>query len=236
MDIMITGLTKQYQHKEVLKIPSLAINRSSLLGVVGPNGAGKSTLARLIAGVEYPTEGSIAYDGEAISRELQQRITLVFQKPYMLRTTVFNNIAYPLKLRGLSKASIGNRVRAIIEDFEIEALSEQNAWTLSGGEAQKVALARALVFKPSLLILDEPTANIDPASIVLMEKMIKKAHADENTTAIMVTHNILQAKRLCTDLLFMNNGKAVEMGNASKLFERPSSLLTKQFLEGELIY
>lgn len=236
MDIKITGLTKQYQHKEALKIPSLAINRNSLLGLIGPNGAGKSTLAKLIAGIEYPSSGLLSYDGKAMNPELQQKITLVFQKPYLLRTTVFNNIAYPLKLRNLSRSVIEERVANIIKDFEIEALSKQNAWTLSGGEAQKVALARALVFKPSLLILDEPTANIDPASIVLMEKMIKKAHAMENTSTIIVTHNILQAKRLCTDILFMNNGEAIEMDQATKLLERPSNLLTKQFLEGELIY
>lgn len=236
MEIKINGLTMKYQQREALRIPSLSIKRNSLLGIIGPNGAGKSTLVKLIAGIDHPSGGLITYDDQTMNSSLQQKITMVFQKPYLLRTTVFNNIAYPLKLRHFSSSIIQERASNIIKDFEIEAIAKQNAWTLSGGEAQKVALARALVFKPSLLILDEPTANIDPASIVSMEKMIKKAHAHEKTTIIIVTHNILQAKRLCTDILFMNNGEAVEMSQATQLIENPSNIKTKEFLHGELIY
>jgi len=235
MEIKIKSLVKKYHQKEALNIPGLTIRRGSLLGIIGPNGAGKSTLARLIAGVDPISSGAITYDNEPMNPSLQQQLTIVFQKPYMFRSSVFNNIAYPLKLRKESKESIVSKVNKIIEELEIQDICEQNAWTLSGGEAQKVALARGLIFKPRLLILDEPTANIDPASIVVMEKMIRKAN-QENTTTIIVTHNLQQAKRLCSDILFMNKGEAIELDEADNLIKSPQNPLTKQFVEGELVY
>ncbi len=236
MEIKARGLIKHYKEKIALNINQLTINSGSLLGIIGPNGAGKSTLARLIAGVDSVSSGSIAYDGKPMSPSLQQQVTIVFQKPYLFRSTVFNNIAYPLKLRGVNKAEIIERVNSVVRELEIEDISRQSAWTLSGGEAQKVALARALVFRPRLLILDEPTANIDPASIITMERVIKRAHQEENTTVIIVTHNIPQAKRLSSEILFMNKGEAVELGRTSEIMQNPSKPLTRQFLEGELIY
>lgn len=236
MEIQARSLIKHYKEKIALNINRLTISSGSLLGIIGPNGAGKSTLARLIAGVDTATSGSIAYDGETMCPSLQQQVTIVFQKPYLFRSTVFNNIAYPLKLRGVNKTEIIERVNSVVRELEIEDISRQSAWTLSGGEAQKVALARALVFRPRLLILDEPTANIDPASIITMERVIKRAHQEENTTVIIVTHNISQAKRLSSEILFMNKGEAVELGRTSEIMQNPSKPLTRQFLEGELIY
>lgn len=236
MEIQVRSLIKHYREKVALNIDQLTIGSGSLLGIIGPNGAGKSTLARLIAGVDNPSSGTIAYDGETMNPSLQQHVTIVFQKPYLFRSTVFNNIAYPLKLRRVNKTEIADRVHRTIRELEIEDISHQNAWTLSGGEAQKVALARALVFRPRLLILDEPTANIDPASILTMERVIKRTHQEENTTIIIVTHNLPQAKRLSSDILFMNKGEAVELGKTSQIMSNPAKPLTRQFLEGELIY
>lgn len=236
MEIRIEGLIKHYHQKEVLNIPTLNIKSDTILGIIGPNGAGKSTLAKILAGVDAISSGLITYDGNTFNTDILQQITMVFQKPYLFRTSVFNNIAYPLKIRKINKEAIHNEVNKVIEEMEISDISRQNAWTLSGGEAQKVALARALIFKPRLLLLDEPTANIDPSSIVTMERMISKAHSENNTTIIIVTHNIQQAKRLCTDVLFMNKGEAVEISDTSSILKNPANPITKQFLEGELVF
>lgn len=235
MNIDIKHLSKSYHDKTVLSIDDLCINSGSFLGIIGPNGAGKSTLARIIAGLDQPTTGTVQYDALSLTADVYQKMTMVFQKPYLLRTSVFHNIAYPLKIRKLSKDTIAIKVKNILEEMDIQHIKDQNAWTLSGGEAQKLALARAIVFEPSLLILDEPTANIDPASMLVMEKAIQNFHKKTKATIIIVTHNLQQARRLCRDVIFMHQGSMMEQGTVEDIILNSKNPLTQKFVEGEII-
>ncbi len=235
MNIYIEDVAKDYGKHRVLDIPKLSIKQGSLLGIIGPNGAGKSTLIKIIAGLENPSKGKVFYNKEELKEKHYGQMTLVFQKPYLLRTTVYNDIAYPLVLRKKNKEEIKTKVNKIISEMGLEKFTDKKTWTLSGGETQKVALARALVFQPSLLMLDEPTANIDPSSIAIMEKMIKKINKENNTTVVVITHNLHQAKRLCKEVIFMNKGEVVEYGETNKVILKPESPVTKAFIQGEII-
>lgn len=207
MEIMIRNLTKDYGDRTVLNIDSLLFENNKFYGIIGPNGAGKSTLLRIISGLEQYSAGDIWYDKCELHEKLYKDITYMSQRHYLMRTTVFHNIAYPLKLRKVPKNIIERKVNQIMQELQLEALKDQLATKLSGGESQRVALARALVFEPKLLLLDEPTANIDPEAMKLIENMILKRHSDKIGTTIMVTHNIGQAKRLCDEILMINQGK-----------------------------
>jgi len=235
MNIHVKNVVKDYGSHRVLDIGALSIKKGSLAGIIGPNGAGKSTLIRIIAGLEQASKGEIYYDENTLHENHFSKMTLVFQKPYLLRTTVYNDIAYPLILRKESRESIRSKVNAILEEMGLIEFKDKKTWTLSGGEMQKVALARALVFKPSLLMLDEPTANIDPSSIAVMEEMIKKINNESKTTVIMITHNLHQAKRLCREVVFMHKGNVVEYGQTGKVISQPQSPVTKAFIQGELL-
>ncbi|KAB3530313.1 ATP-binding cassette domain-containing protein [Alkaliphilus pronyensis] len=235
MNININRLTKIYNNKTVLSIPKLQIEKGALLGLIGPNGAGKSTLAKILGGLEEASSGNILYDEELISTSLLKKITVVAQKPYLLRGTVYYNIAYPLKIRKVEEAEIVIKVDEMLKEMELLEIKNQKAWTLSGGEVQKVALARALIFNPSLLILDEPTANIDPSTILVMEKMIKKINKDKGTTIIIVTHNLQQASRLCDKIAFIYRGEVIELSKREQLLKNPQNILTRDFIKGELL-
>jgi tungstate transport system ATP-binding protein len=238
MHLMINNLTKTYEAHTVLQIPSMAIDSGSFWGIIGPNGSGKSTLMRIMAGLTDPSTGAVLYDGQALNQKISESITLVFQKPYLLRTSVCQNIAYPLQLRGFEKKEIITRVNRMLETLNIGYLRDQRAWTLSGGEAQKVALARALVFRPRLLMLDEPTANIDPTSILVLESRIRDYYDEFQPTILMVTHNLQQTKRVCNLVAFMFEGKVLETGPLEDIFENSDNggnELMKSFIKEDLM-
>lgn len=236
MNIHCENVTKQYEGKKVLDIDTLHIKRGALCGIIGPNGAGKSTLVKIIAGLEMPTSGNVYYGHKPKSQPPFEIMTMVFQKPYLIRTTVEKNIAYPLKIRGWDRNKIDERTTELLQDIGLAEFRNQKSWHLSGGEIQKVALARALSFKPKLLLLDEPTANIDPPSIAVIEKMLKKANENQHTTVIIITHNLQQAKRLCNHVVFMHKGKVIETGSEDQIIYHPKDDRTRRFIEGELIY
>lgn len=236
MNLQIRNLAKMYGERQVLDIDSLDIKQGDLVGIIGPNGAGKSTLIRILAGLEEPTRGKITYNGTELKKEHRLAMTLVFQKPYLLRTNVFKDIAYPLRVRKMNGKAIREHVDAIINEMGLEPFKEKKTWTLSGGESQKVALARALVFQPKLLFLDEPTANIDPSSIMVMEKMIKKINEKAGTTVILISHNIAQVKRLCRHIVFMHRGKVWEAGSKEQIINESIYPETRNFINGELVF
>ncbi|SDZ05366.1 ABC transporter ATP-binding protein [Tindallia californiensis] len=235
MKLTMTSLTKKYQNRTVLNIPELELEEGYLWGIIGPNGSGKSTLMKIIAGLLEASSGSVHYEDKKLKGAVKKSMTLVFQKPYLLRTTVFQNIAYPLQIRGDAEKEIRERVNELLESFEIESLRDQKAWTLSGGEGQKVALARALIFKPRLLMLDEPTANIDPSSIMLLEERILEYYKQEKPTILMVTHNIQQTRRLCNRVAFMNEGKVLDSGDLRHLYGAEAHPLVRDFIQKGLI-
>lgn len=229
--------------REVLNVEALAFFPGRIYGIIGPSGAGKTTLLRIINLLCEPDRGTIHFEGRPIPPggparlPVQRQMTLVFQKPLLFNTTVRENVAYGLKMRGLSREGIGERVSAVLKQVGLAHLQERHAGTLSGGEAQRVALARAVVFRPKLLLLDEPTANLDPANVELMERMILQLkQSTPGVTMIMVTHNIFQARRLADEVLFLYDGRVVESGPAERIFNRPADGRTRAFIEGRMIY
>jgi len=235
MELYLENLTKEYEGRRVLDIKSLNLSGGTLCGIIGSNGAGKSTLLNLIGGLMKPTAGRLLY-GEGQSAQVPyDSMTLVFQSPYLIRTTVEKNIAYPLKLRGWDSVKIEERVSELAEDLGLTPFLKQKSWKLSGGETQKVALARALSFRPRLLLLDEPTANVDPSTTAEIEGMLRKINQEDETTVLLVTHNLVQARRLCREVLFINQGQVVEYGTSENVLKYPEQELTKRFVAGELL-
>lgn len=207
MKLYINNLKKNYGEKTVLDIDELEIEKGKITGIIGPNGSGKSTLLNIISGLDKEYQGNVLYNDIKLNRQVALNMTYVFQKPYLFRRKVYDNIAYPLKLRKLSRDKEINQVNEIARRLEIEDLINKKAHLLSGGESQKVALARALIFKPKLLLLDEPTSNIDPESIKIMEREILRFNKETNATIVIVTHNLDQSQRICDNILYIQNGK-----------------------------
>ena len=252
MNISFEGLKKSYDGRTVLDIAEGHIKSGSRTAIIGPNGAGKSTLVKIIAGIESADEGFIRYytSGKQVDNSVDAKseaesaaagqfpkmdITLVFQKPYLFSTTVEKNIAYPMKIRGFSEDAIEQRVSELLSELNLTEFRKQKAWKLSGGETQKVALARALSFKPKLLVLDEPTANIDPYSTAEIEKMLLSIGKKQDTTIVLITHNLAQAKRVCDKAMMLHEGKLIESGDCSEVLAQPDNIQTKRFIEGELL-
>lgn len=237
MELLLKDITRDYKERRVLDIPYGEIRGGSRTAIVGANGAGKSTLLNIIAGLDTGHEGSVYYGRDRDTFEEHSRmITMVFQKPYLISTTVEKNLSFPMKIRGFSGEDREKRVSSLCEDLNIRQLRKQKSWKLSGGEIQKVALGRALGFNPSLLILDEPTANIDPATTSEIERMLFKINREEGTTIIFVTHNLVQAKRVCDQMMFLHEGRLIEEGPIADLLKNPKKELTRRFIAGELLY
>lgn len=230
MEITIRNLKKTYDGRQVLDAKAGQVKGGSRTAIVGPNGAGKSTLLKIIAGLESPDSGAVLYDGEETFPQMD--VTLVFQKPYLISSTVEKNIAYPMKLRGFSREQIEERITQLAADLNLTDFRKQKTWKLSGGETQKVALARALSFKPKLLLLDEPTANIDPYTTSEIEKMLL---ATTDTTIIMVTHNLAQARRVCDNIIMLHEGRIIESGSTAKILTEPETEEARRFIKGELL-
>jgi tungstate transport system ATP-binding protein len=233
----LQGLRKAYGDRTVLDLEYLAVQRGEVLALVGPSGAGKSTLLRLLNFLETPTAGTIRYDGAAVngaaSLALRRQITTVFQRPLLQRASVRENVEYGLRLRNLRPDGM---VDAMLEEVGLAAFAHQPARQLSGGEMQRVALARALVIKPRVLLLDEPTANLDPYNVGLIEDIIRRQNAERGTTVVLVTHNIFQAKRLAHRTGLLLGGKLIELDDTPRFFASPSDDRTAAFVRGDMVY
>jgi tungstate transport system ATP-binding protein len=233
--IRLQNIKQIFEGKTVLQVDDLTIQKGSFCGIIGPNGAGKSTLLNIVAGLNLPSSGCVMYGGEEKCDFPGRDLTMVFQSPYLIRTTAEKNIAYPLKLRGWPEERIQERVLQLAAELGLSDHLKQKAWTLSAGESQKVALARALSFHPQLLLLDEPTANIDPATTEELERMLLKINREEGTTVLMITHNLPQAKRICDHVIFIYEGVVTETGATETVLREPKHPLTQRFVQGELL-
>jgi tungstate transport system ATP-binding protein len=231
------GLRKVYGERTVLDLDELSVRAGEILALVGPSGAGKSTLLRLLNFLETPTNGVIRYDDVEVSGTaplaLRRQITTVFQRPLLQRSSVRENVEYGLRLRNLRPDGI---VDAILEEVGLAAFARQPARQLSGGEMQRVALARALVIRPRVLLLDEPTANLDPYNVGLIEEIVRRQNAEHGTTLVLVTHNIFQAKRLAHRTGLMLGGKLIELDDTPSFFASPSDYRTAAFVRGDMVY
>ncbi len=231
---------KRYGERCVLQIGSLEIYPGEVLALVGPSGAGKSTLLRLLNFLEQPSEGAIHFQGERFDSlhplplALRRRVTTVFQSPILLKRSVWSNVNYGLRLRGNRNSK--KRVEAVLERVGLSGLAGQAARTLSGGEAQRVALARAMVIQPDVLLLDEPTANLDPYNVGLIEAIVRELNQAQNTTLVLVTHNVFQAKRLAQRVILMLDGQVVEVNDVQSFFNSPQDKRTAAFVRGDMVY
>jgi tungstate transport system ATP-binding protein len=236
----VRDLNKVYEGREVLRVDHLDIHRGEIFGLVGPSGAGKSTLLRLLNFLEPPTSGSIQFLGtkfgpnQPMPLDLRRRVTTVFQRPILLSGNVWTNITYGLRLRGHRNAT--HRVEDALDQVGLTALARQQARTLSGGEAQRVALARAMVLQLDALLLDEPTANLDPYNVGLIEDIVQSLNRERGTTIVLVTHNVFQAKRLAHRVALILNGGVVEVAGVDSFFQSPQDPRTAAFVRGEMVY
>jgi tungstate transport system ATP-binding protein len=239
----LCAVSKVYNGRQTLALDSLEIPRGEILALVGPSGAGKSTLLRLLNFLEEPTAGTVAFDGQPYGAgrsaplNVRRRVTTVFQRPVLLQRTVEANVGYGLRLRGGRQTSDTRaRIAHALHEVGLTGLAGAPARTLSGGEAQRVALARAMVLEPDALLLDEPTANLDPYNVGLIEQIVRRLNAEQGTTVVLVTHNVFQAHRLATRVALLLEGRIVEAADARTFFERPQDPRTAAFVRGDMVY
>jgi tungstate transport system ATP-binding protein len=215
---------------EILRNINLELAQDARLVVIGANGAGKSTLLRLMHGLVAPTRGNAnsASDLPLAAASLRQRDAMLFQRPVLLRRSALDNVRF-----GNDHATEQDALRALTR-VGLAHVASRPARTLSGGEQQRVALARALLRKPDVLYLDEPTASIDPRSTAEIEKLLIEI-ADTGVAIVMTTHNLAQAKRIGKHIVYVHEGKILEVTLASTFFSQPRTLEGQQFLEAEKI-
>ena len=208
---------------------SLSVEKGEIFAVIGPTGAGKTTLLRLINLLDHPSAGDIYFDGEKITDpscnaiQVRRRMAMVFQKPAVFNSTVYENVAYPLKVRGHHGKTDRSTVYDLLDIIGLRGYAKRKAKTLSGGEAQRVALARAVVIKPDLLLLDEPTANLDPGTVKMIERLVMEFNRDRGLTVIMSTHDMQQAQRVAHRVGVLMNGQLVQVGRPHDIFYSPDN-------------
>lgn len=202
-----------------------------LTAIMGPNGAGKSLLLRLMHGLLEPTGGQVLWGGAPVDERIRRRQAMVFQKPVLLRRSVAANIDFVLGLRGRADR---HRRDAILSHIKLADRARQPARLLSGGEQQRLALARALAIEPEVLFLDEPTSNLDPASVVEIERLLRDAR-DAGTKIVLVTHDAGQARRLAEEVVFLVRGQVGEQGAAESFFAAPRTAAARAYLEGKIV-
>ena len=234
--ITIRSLTKQYDGHAALGGVDLDVPDGSVTAIIGPSGSGKTTLLRLLDLLEEPDAGSIVFDGaetpasEDARLAMRRQIGIVFQKPIAFSGSVFDNVSYGLRVRGHERGSLRERVRRALETVDLAGYEGRNARTLSGGEIQRVALARTMVTEPRLLLLDEPTANLDPVSTAMVEELIGRVIDELRTTVVMATHDMAQGQRLADRIGVLIGGSMLQVGNPNEVFNLPSSVHVARFV------
>ncbi len=231
MPLAVRGLVLDANGTRLLGPLDLTLSHGSLSVLMGPNGAGKSLLLRLLHGMIKPTSGEITWAGEPLNDDHRRRQAMVFQTPVLLRRSVAANIDFVLKQRGAAKYATRS---GVLEKVGLQDKARQPARLLSGGEQQRLALARALATEPEVLFLDEPTASLDPASVLMIEEIVRAAQ-DQGTKVIFVTHDVGQARRLADEVIFLHRGHVLERTAAAQFFDTPNSHEAGEFLAGRIV-
>jgi tungstate transport system ATP-binding protein len=233
----LDSIHHRYGDRLVLHIDSLEVTQGETLCIVGPSGAGKSTLLRLLQFLERPTQGRVVFDGREAGGQapldVRRQVTTVFQRPVVLDRSVRSNVGYGLRVRGVRNRRA--TVDALLAALGLQHVADLSARTLSGGEIQRVAFGRALAFGPRVLLLDEPTANLDPRNVRLVEDLIRERRS-QGVTMVIATHQTFQARRLGDRTAFLLDGRVVEVGPTRAFFDAPQDPRTRAFLNGDMIY
>ena len=242
MMLKLENVCRSFSGRMALRNASLSVNKGEILAIIGPSGAGKTTLLRLVNLLIQPTRGLILFNDINTSgddkhqRSLRRQMSLVLQYPALFDTTVFNNVALGLKIRGCPETVIKEKVDNMLAVVGLSGFEKRMVKTLSGGEAQRIALARALVTEPKLLLLDEPTSNLDPKNVSIIEDVVRVANTKSQVTVVLATHNLNQAKRLAQRVAFILDGEIVEEGSSKEIFEQPKDERTATYVDGRMIY
>lgn len=237
--ISAEDVRKQYNARFALSC-SIEVTQQQLYAVVGPNGSGKSTLLRILGLLERPDSGNVLYRDakEVISRpfdsiHVRRKVVLVPTKPALFNETAYDNTAYGLRLRKTGRSEVHDRVMAMLKDLNLEDKAGRMAGELSSGEAQRLALGRAFVLEPDVLLLDEPTASLDVDNTRVVEGLIHKQKG-RGKMVVMVTHSLHQARQMSDRVIFMYGGQIVEVSDTRQFFAGPSSELTRQYISGAI--
>ena len=232
--IQIRDLLIERNGLKVLRVDSLDIQRGETLAVVGPNGAGKSTLLLALARLLHSSQGEILYDGKSLKDweelEYRRKVSLVFQAPLLMDMTVEQNVALGLKFRGVTKQEINQRAGKWMKQLGVEALSKRRAGQLSGGEAQRVSLARALVLEPELLLLDEPFSALDPPTRAKLIDDLSALLKSHQRTAVFVTHNLNEAAKMSHRIAVLVGGVLRQVGTVGQIKSNPADETVAAFL------
>lgn len=227
----VHNLCFKADEKKLLDNINLKLSESGITMLMGPNGSGKSLLLRLLHGMLKPSTGHVIWTNQDKNTGIPSRQAMVFQRPTLLRRSVAANIRFAIKLR---PQKTGMSVEEALEKVGLQHHAKQPARLLSGGEQQRLSLARALVLEPKVLFLDEPTASLDPAATAAIESIVHAAH-ENGTKIIFVSHDPGQAKRLADDVIFLQHGRLMEHSPATSFFNTPESSAARDYLAGRLV-
>jgi tungstate transport system ATP-binding protein len=234
ISLQIQGVEKIYRGVKTLDSITIDSQGGQIIALIGANGAGKTTLLKIIAGLEKLDQGIIQVNNQTLTDvELRQACTLVFQRTAMFSGSVYDNLAYGLRIRGQPEPQIKQKITKVLETVGLNSFEKRKAKKTSGGEQQRISLARALLLEPRILLLDEPTANLDPNSARIIEKNISNRKSNE-TIIILATHNLGQAKRVADITIHLHEGHIIEKAATKDLFDNPHSEITRKFVRGEL--
>ena len=237
--IELLDLNQRHGPRTTLKGISLSIEKGEILTVIGPTGSGKTTLLRLIDQLDTPASGKVLFDGREVAPRLRtkvrRQISMVLQKPVVFDASVYDNVAYPLRVRRGDRKAIPEKVNAMLKTVGLDGYQKRKARTLSGGETQKVALARAIITDPQVLLLDEPTANLDPVSLNSIEELILRFNRDNGMAIVIATHEMAQGQRLAHRIGVMMDGELIQVGRPEDIFYAPSDVRVARFVGVENI-
>lgn len=232
--LQVQGLRIRHNGKALLDVADLTLGGPGPTLILGPNGAGKSLLLRCLHGLITPDQGQVLQGRLPLNASHKTRQAMVFQRPVLLRRSVAGNLDFVLRRQGLNRAARKAKIATLLAEGGLEDKPRQAARSLSGGEAQRLAILRALALNPETLFLDEPTSALDPGATQKIERLVLRASA-RGVRIVMVTHDIGQARRLASDIVMMHGGHVVEHGPAKQVLDAPKNEASRRYLAGGLV-